>query len=383
MNNANTYAQQQANIFKESLQYLIDQQNEQKKLAEQLINKNYENAINKINQGRIPIEQQYKADAQQAYTNKMLAGQQLQSDLNTLGLNTTGFGVSQNMMNENAYSANLNQLALDRNASIRELDAKLGDLEAQKGTDLLNLEIDYADRLATLNQYINEQVENKYQTEYNKFYTDMQYKNQLAYRGSGGSSGSSGSSGSKGSSGFSSSSGFKNTAEDTVDYADAFGNSQDTVNKSNYYFKDSMQPRYVNNEELKYSYIYGKDIEAFLKKTQGISLKDIGSSGNANIWKTSSGKYYIWDNVGDGQGNKFYRDITDFMRAFLNSSYNKSSSSNSSSKPLVSKPTSSKPLVSKPILASKPTLVSKPSANKPKITNIKPFTKNNRLYTGR
>ena len=47
MNNANNYAQQQADIFKQSLQYLIDQQNTRKQSAMELLNRNYENAINK------------------------------------------------------------------------------------------------------------------------------------------------------------------------------------------------------------------------------------------------------------------------------------------------------------------------------------------------
>lgn len=307
MNNANTYAQQQANIFKESLQYLIDQQNEQKKLSEQLINKNYENAINKINQGRIPIEQQYKTDAQQAYTNKMLAGQQLQSDLNTLGLNTTGFGVSQNMMNENAYSANLNQLALDRNASIRELDAKIGDLEAQKGTDLLKLEIDYADRLASLNQYINEQVENKYQTEYNKFYTDMQYKNQLAYGGSGGSGGSSSSGGFTSSTGDFTSGNKEQSAIDTA----------------------------ISNGTAKQM--------GTIKNYQGLNIK--GVSSNAPVYR-----YY------DGSGNQLIlvwsaadNNWLDITEEFVGKTSKPTSNSNKTTTN-VSKPMVNKPMVNRPTL---------------------------------
>lgn len=179
MNNANNYAQQQADIFKQSLQYLIDQQNTRKQSAMELLNKNYENAINKLNQSKLNIEEQYLGDTRQAYVNKLMTGQSIRDDMNRLGLNTTGFAATQNVLNENQYSANLNNLALDRNASLRALQTDLADLEIQHGNDLLELDIDYNDRLASINQYINEQVENKYQTEYAKFYDNMKYQNEL------------------------------------------------------------------------------------------------------------------------------------------------------------------------------------------------------------
>lgn len=179
MNNANNYAQQQADIFKQSLQYLIDQENTRKQSTMELLNRNYENAINKLNQSKLNIEEQYLGDTRQAYVNKLMTGQSIRDDMNRLGLNTTGFAATQNVLNENQYSANLNNLALDRNASLRALQTDLADLEIQHGNDLLELDIDYNDRLASLNQYINEQVENKYQTEYAKFYDDMKYQNEL------------------------------------------------------------------------------------------------------------------------------------------------------------------------------------------------------------
>lgn len=179
MNNANNYAQEQADIFKQSLQYLIDQQNTRKQSTIELLNRNYENAINKLNQNKLSIEEQYLSDTRQAYVNKLMTVQSIRDDMNRLGLNTTGFAATQNVLNENQYSTNLNNLALDRNTSLRALQTDLADLEIEHGNNLLELDIDYNDRLASINQYINEQVENKYQTEYDKFYDDMKYQNEL------------------------------------------------------------------------------------------------------------------------------------------------------------------------------------------------------------
>ena len=179
MQGATDYAKQQADIFKQSLQYLIDQENERKKNAQQLATQNYENIINQLNQNKIPIEAQYQENARQAYVNKVLAGKKLESDLTRLGLDTTGFALTQKIYNENQYSANLNQLALDRAAGLRGIDDDINDARGQLASDLLGLEVDYGDRLTKLNQYITEQVDQKYNDAYNIFFTNKQYEDKL------------------------------------------------------------------------------------------------------------------------------------------------------------------------------------------------------------
>lgn len=319
MQEATDYAQQRAEVFKNELQFLIDKQNEEKKNAQQLVTQNYENMINQLNQGRVPIEQQYQENARQAYVNKMLAGKQLEGDLTRLGLDTTGFALSQKISNENQYSANLNQLALDRAAGLRGIDDKIANAQGQMAADLLKTNIDYDARMNQLNQYINEQVEQKYADEYTRFMQNRQYEDQLKqqeienqqkwasinnsyvtnnFGGSGGGATNLNGNSSGGNVG-----------------VDGHGNSKETYNKADYYFKDSMQPRYVDNEKLSTSGVFGKDIANFLSKHAGVSLSEIGSSDKANIWTTPSGRYLIWDN-----NNKKYRDLTDVMRAFKNSS---------------------------------------------------------------
>ena len=59
MNDATNYAKSQADIFKQSLQYLVDAQNQQKMLDEQALSQRYTNLVNQVNQKRLPIEQQF------------------------------------------------------------------------------------------------------------------------------------------------------------------------------------------------------------------------------------------------------------------------------------------------------------------------------------
>ena len=175
----NKKATADADAFRNSLQYLIDEQNKQNQLSKKLAETNYQNTLNQINQSRVPIEQQYQENARQAYANKMLAGRQMSEDLTRLGLDTTGFGMTQRTSIENQYSSNLNSLATDRNAGLRELDLKALDLKGDYDKAMLQADIDYSKRMADLNKYINQQVEAKYQDSYDRFYADYKYQQQL------------------------------------------------------------------------------------------------------------------------------------------------------------------------------------------------------------
>ena len=48
----------------------------------------------------------------------MLAGKQLEQNLSQMGLNTQGFGVTQQMLNENSYGQTVGNLAMDRNTTL-------------------------------------------------------------------------------------------------------------------------------------------------------------------------------------------------------------------------------------------------------------------------
>lgn len=175
----NKKATADADAFRNSLQYLIDEQTKQNQLTKQLAETNYQNTLNQINQSKLPIEQQYQENARQAYANKMLAGRQMGEELTRLGLDTTGFGMTQRTSVENQYSSNLNSLATDRDAGLRELDLKALDLKGNYDEAMLQADIDYSQRMSDLNKYINEQVEAKYQDAYDRFYNDYKYQQQL------------------------------------------------------------------------------------------------------------------------------------------------------------------------------------------------------------
>lgn len=174
-----TQAQTQANTFKNSLQYLVDAQNQQKILDQQTAAQKYQNLLNQINQQRQPIQQQFASDSQSAYINKMLAGKQINQNLNQLGLNTQGFGISQQAANETAYGQNLNTLMLNRNQSIQNIDNQVTNAAGDYATEQASLDATYASRLNDLNKYIEEQTQTKYNTIYSQLSEAKKYEDQL------------------------------------------------------------------------------------------------------------------------------------------------------------------------------------------------------------
>jgi len=173
-------AQDAANTYARTLQQLIDSQNQQKLLSEQAASQRYQNLINQINQQRQPIQQQFEADSQAAYINKMLAGKQINQTLNQLGLNTQGFGVSQQAANETAYGQNINQLLLSRNQAYQNLDNQITNVTGEYNASRSELEATYAQRLADLQKYIAEATQNYYNTTYSQLLSARQYQDQLA-----------------------------------------------------------------------------------------------------------------------------------------------------------------------------------------------------------
>lgn len=179
MNDAINYAKSQADIFKQSLQYLVEQQNQQKLLDEQALNQRYTNLVNQINQKRLPIEQQFGQDAQGAYINKLLGAKQIEGNLSRMGLSSSGFGLTQQALNETGYGQNLNALTLNRNNQLSGINNEITNVEGQRLSDLLGLQSQYAGRLGELNQYITKSVDEKYNQEYANFMKNKEYEDRL------------------------------------------------------------------------------------------------------------------------------------------------------------------------------------------------------------
>lgn len=173
------YAKNAQDAYEQSLSYLLTGLDEAKVADQNAANIRYENLITKIRQQLPGIQQQFERNAKAAYINKQQSLQQIDADLSRLGVNTQGFGVTQRLLNENAYGQAYGQVLTDYNDALRDVANQevnaLGDLNA----DLADLDAAYAkDRLDT-QKYIGEQGRDIYNLEYKNYYNDLQYQDDL------------------------------------------------------------------------------------------------------------------------------------------------------------------------------------------------------------
>ena len=185
MNNSNyitasqNYAKNAQDAYEQSLSYLLTGLDEAKVADQNAANIRYQNLITQIRQQLPNIQQQFERNAKAAYINKQQSLQQIDADLNRLGVNTQGFGVTQRLLNENAYGQAYGDVLLQYNNNLRDVANQevnaLGDLNAE----LADLDAAYAKDKLDTQKYIDEQGRNIYNTEYKNYYNDLQYQDQL------------------------------------------------------------------------------------------------------------------------------------------------------------------------------------------------------------
>ena len=173
------YAKNAQDAYEQSLSYLLTGLDEAKAADQKAANIRYENLIAKIRQQLPGIQQQFEKNAKAAYINKQQSLQQIDADLSRLGVNTQGFGVTQRLLNENAYGQAYGQVLTEYNDNLRDIANQevnaLGDLNA----DLADLDAAYAKDKLDTQKYIDEQGRDIYNTEYKNYYNDLQYQDDL------------------------------------------------------------------------------------------------------------------------------------------------------------------------------------------------------------
>lgn len=335
-------AEEQAKKYSEAIkvnnQYLIEQLNQaknnslaqlqqQQQSALEQLQKQQDNAIYNLNSTQSSINQTAQDNAKQLNINRLLSLKNNQEALNRAGLGTQGIVGSQVNSINNNYGTNLtdvlnqkttdlNNLVLAKNNTNMQYDTNKINLGNEYATNRLNLENEYGNNIASLQRQIDEQAMNQYNNIYQNYLAlkQQEYENEqarlaqeeakrqwqaeynLAKRASSGSSGSGG---------YRSSSSSSATFTDnnqSANSVDAYGNSSDIQNRSDYYFQDKAglaekHPQYINNTKVssvgKVKDIYST-VPSNIKKGQ-------------NIW-TANGRYYVWAKTSETSGQ--YIDVT-------------------------------------------------------------------------
>lgn len=179
INQSKNYAQNAQNAYEQSLSYLISGLDENKALDQEAANVRYQNLINQIRQQIPEIQDTFARNAKAAYINKQQNLQQIDADLNRLGVNTQGFGVTQRLLNETAYGANYNDLVLGLNKDLRDIANQETNALGKLNEDLADINANYAkDKLET-QKYISEQSRDIYNLEYNNYYNNLKYQDDM------------------------------------------------------------------------------------------------------------------------------------------------------------------------------------------------------------
>ena len=148
----------------------------------------YQNTLNQL-------QQAYQRDSKAAYGNYMAERQNLNNQLTRLGLQNTGYGVSQGLISGSAYSKNLAGLQ-------SALSTNTANTNVQQQQALADLYSNYAKNKLGVDQYLYEAGQKAYDTMYSNVYQakqdeianalQQQYYNYLMSQGSGGGGYSSG-----------------------------------------------------------------------------------------------------------------------------------------------------------------------------------------------
>lgn len=173
---AKTFAQQQEQLLRQQLADLYKGLSDSKDASIGQADARKNELLSKIEAMRNPINQQYATDTRGAYINKMLSGNNINDLLSRMGLNTSGFGVGQQVANETAYGQNFAGLTNTRNANLQELTNKGIEAQGAYNTEVAGIDSNYLNNKMQLDQYINESGRKVYDNAYANYINEEQRK---------------------------------------------------------------------------------------------------------------------------------------------------------------------------------------------------------------
>lgn len=140
-----------------------------------------EQILNQLNANLEAYNKQYEADARSAYLNKMQGDMLLNTQLSSMGLDNSGYGVSQKLANQGIYSQNLNSLKMALGKNVADIDlAKANQAQAYQAElqkllqSKASAQYDYNKYVADMSEEIRQQAISNYLQ--NKYY-DYLYSN--------------------------------------------------------------------------------------------------------------------------------------------------------------------------------------------------------------
>lgn len=235
----------------------------------------YQNTMNELQQG-------YQKDTKAAYGNYMGEQQKLNNQLQRLGLQNNGYGVSQGLISGAAYSKNLSDLQ----SALMTNQAKTGVQQQQALADLYST---YAKNKMSADQFAFEAAQKAYDTMFSNTYQakqdeisnalQQQYYNYLMSQGRGGGGYSSGGGSGRSYRRSGGSGGYGDDDEVNLNGGNTKKKSTSTTKSKWGYFSNGYQPK-------------GIDGHGALSKS-GHTITVNGK--NQNVWKAEDGSTWYWN----------------------------------------------------------------------------------------
>lgn len=319
-NNWLTEAQQMAKRYAEELkkqnQYLIDQQNAAKQNSISSLENERLNAINNLNSGKETVRQTALDNAKQANINRLLSLKDNQGAMSRAGLSTQGIVGSQVNSINNNYGTALNNVLKSKAQGLQDIDSQINTSNLQYDTNRNNLVNQYDSNIASLQKQIDSEALNQYNTEVSRILAlkQQEYENQQAeaarqeqirqYNASLAS---------------------QRSQTQTQSYNFSDGSSSTRI-KTNYYEGEinpdtkygtfgttdkngvKYQPDNVGGNKLSGSGFKVKDLFG-----QGNTGQTGANIDNQKIWRSTDGKFYIWD----GSVNRYIDRTIQIQNAIL------------------------------------------------------------------
>ena len=163
---ARGYANTAKSDYEKSLSYLTTNAANQEALTEKSLQEKYTNLLDQINRQTSGVQNTYSDSVRQAYIDKMLTGKTLDTTLSQMGLDTQGFGVAQQLANENSFGQAKSSALDTRSTALTAIGNKATDTQSQYNQSLLSQQSDYAGQLSDLQKYIGAQGLNVYNQQY-------------------------------------------------------------------------------------------------------------------------------------------------------------------------------------------------------------------------
>lgn len=321
---AEIYAQAKRDEAAKQLQNLYDNNESAYTEQKNAATNSTQTLLDRLTQQQNDYRAQSEASARTSYVNKLLGTQDLKTRLNTLGLQNSGYGVSQYNDLNNTYNRNINDIQNTLAKNLTSIDLEKAQAQSDLTNTLADLASKYANNKTSISQYITEQLMNVYNNAYNQKYQEeqdllakQQYEDEMKLKREQ----------------FEFEKAVTNTKlnqsssynSPVYDLASQYINPYTGVTKNlaaiqNYdVFSNGYQPRGISGvgEVSKSGYKVG-DLLGNLTGSTGISM------AGQNIWKTGSGsntRYWLWDGSQDS-----YFDYTEQVRNALGNKLKKNSS---------------------------------------------------------